>query len=635
MPYHTFKQRTIGNRTNNSYVGILPEIDKSRKTAVYIRQSDEDADDEHGESRQTQLDLINFAMRLRREDNQDGVIIYDEGAGRSGRLRIDERPKLQRLWADISTGIIGTIIVAREDRLFRDKHGGQVAIFTEKAELMRLTIIVPPLSPKSSLKVYDFTNFSHLRAFQDKMRAAYDYIEFHIGYMHLNQRNKASRGCYDGRSLPPGLVVPRLADKADRTDQRPVVYQPWQEKMQWLFRRFKDLNWGIPQLIREIEQLPYLFPMPSEDDYARFIFKNSLTKVPGGFKPRIDQTVKNWLTNAGLIGWWIVSEESGEVIIDNHDPVIDRASFEEAYIHITGYNLDGVLIPGVRRERTFQARRSRVKEPGAVLRYILKNPGANITVTPGGKPHDNYVAYKRDDGKVYTDSIFAIPCADLDDVVVDRLATISEVDAHLADRILANIQAVQEQQAEAALTIEEELAGFEAQIVELRTRLISLKTILNDQETLEGLGNKLNGLIGERDTLKEKKRTLSLINGKEEVAEFYDTIGNVKALFHKLTLEKQQKLFGLVANKVEIVPLSPHWLRITIHWVGSVFNRPDVCLLWRQNGARGPRLKQWELDLLREQYPVCKRYTDLLTLLPNRTWSGIRKTARETLNIDV
>jgi hypothetical protein len=198
---------------------------------------------------------------------------------------------------------------------------------------------------------------------------------------------------------------------------------------------------------------------------------------------------------------------------------------------------------------------------------------------------------------------------------------------------LTNIEAVRAQQAQTALTIEEELAGFEAQIVELRTRLVSLETILKDEETIEALGSKLNGLIDERNALKEKKRALGLINGQEEVTEFYDTIGNVKALFYKRTLEQQQKLFGLLTDRVEIVPISPHWLRITIHWIGSMFNRPDVCLLWRQNGARGPLLKQWELDLIRQQYPTCKRYTDLLMLLPNRTWAGIRKIVRDTLNI--
>jgi hypothetical protein len=144
---------------------------------------------------------------------------------------------------------------------------------------------------------------------------------------------------------------------------------------------------------------------------------------------------------------------------------------------------------------------------------------------------------------------------------------------------LTNIEAVRAQQAQTALTIEEELAGFEAQIVELRTRLVSLETILKDEETIEALGSKLNGLIDERNALKEKKRALGLINGQEEVTEFYDTIGNVKALFYKRTLEQQQKLFGLLTDKVEIVPISPHWLRITIHWIGSMFNRPDVCLL--------------------------------------------------------
>ena len=39
------------------------------------------------------------------------------------------------------------------------------------------------------------------------MREAYGYIEGHVKYMHLCQQNKADKGGYDGRALPPGLAV--------------------------------------------------------------------------------------------------------------------------------------------------------------------------------------------------------------------------------------------------------------------------------------------------------------------------------------------------------------------------------------------------------------------------------------------
>lgn len=202
-----FKPKGFKRRDNddaNSYsLAKLPSIDRARIIAVYVRQSHRDADDKNGESRATQLKLVDFG-RLLLGDNKGEVRIYDEKAGKSGQKRIDERPELERLYRDMDKGIIGTIIVSREDRLFRDRHGAQSGAFTEKAEKMKTVVIVPPLGPQGKLRYYDFSDYEQLRKFQEKMQAAYDYIAIHVAYMSLNLHNKSTRGCYDGRPLPPG-----------------------------------------------------------------------------------------------------------------------------------------------------------------------------------------------------------------------------------------------------------------------------------------------------------------------------------------------------------------------------------------------------------------------------------------------
>ena len=109
--------------------------------------------------------------------------LYDEGAGVSGQKRIDQRKELDRLYQDMNRGTIGTIIVAREDRLFRNKHMDQVGTFTRLAEEKRIIVIVPPISSAANeerTKVYHFSEYQDLIAFQDKMREAYGYIEGHI-----------------------------------------------------------------------------------------------------------------------------------------------------------------------------------------------------------------------------------------------------------------------------------------------------------------------------------------------------------------------------------------------------------------------------------------------------------------------
>ncbi len=173
----TFKLRQAESRPHNN-VGVLPEIDKTRAVAVLVRQSKDGADTAQAESRETQLGLQDYGKLLYGDDEPD-VRLYDEGSGVSGQKRIDQREVLDRLYQDANKGIIATIVLAREDRLFRNKHMDQVGAFTKLAAEKKIKLIVPPISSVArydETRVYDFTDYQDLRAFQDKMIEAYAYI---------------------------------------------------------------------------------------------------------------------------------------------------------------------------------------------------------------------------------------------------------------------------------------------------------------------------------------------------------------------------------------------------------------------------------------------------------------------------
>ena len=106
-------------------------------------------------------------MILRGEIDLANILVYDEGAGISGTKGYDQRPKLSKLYLDIANGIVGSVVVARPDRLFRDKHFLNVSMFTELAERKRIIVIVPGKC------VYDFTEYADLQKFQDDMQDAY------------------------------------------------------------------------------------------------------------------------------------------------------------------------------------------------------------------------------------------------------------------------------------------------------------------------------------------------------------------------------------------------------------------------------------------------------------------------------
>ena len=144
---------------------------------------------------------------MRGDADLSNIILYDEGSGISGTQGYDERPELSRLYFDIANGVIGSIVVARADRLFRDKHSRNVSIFTELAERKSIKVIVPGRTS------YDFTEPEDVQAFQREMLEAYNYIASQVAYMQDMRRQKIERGLYGGGNLPAPYVIDRSADK--------------------------------------------------------------------------------------------------------------------------------------------------------------------------------------------------------------------------------------------------------------------------------------------------------------------------------------------------------------------------------------------------------------------------------------
>jgi hypothetical protein len=171
-------------------------IDLTRKTGVLIRQSKKGADIDARESRLRQESLVPAAVQLRGDENDANIVLYDEGSGVSGTKGYDQRPQLSRLYLDIANDVIGSIVVARADRLFRDKHFRNVSMFTELAERKAISLIVPGRS------VYDFTKTRDLQAFQREMQEAYNYIASQIAYMHDTKAQKVQRGQYGAAICP-------------------------------------------------------------------------------------------------------------------------------------------------------------------------------------------------------------------------------------------------------------------------------------------------------------------------------------------------------------------------------------------------------------------------------------------------
>lgn len=610
--------------------GPLPKIDTARKTALYVRQSGSKADTKHGESRETQLKLKDFAMRLRGDTDLSGVEVYDEKAGKSGTLDTHERPELQRLWNDIESGLIAVVIVARLDRLYRDDIGDQYGAFMRLAKEHNVIVIVPALKEGQQHKHYDLRDRDHRKAFRLEMEKAGSYIPEHIEYLHKCRRQKRAKGFYSGGNLLPGLIIDRYQDKETK---KPIIYEPWAREMRKIFERAKELRWNFSLLIRELQEKPFIFPDIPEEDQKRYIFPFRLTKVENGYKARTE-TIHEWFTSLILAGHWPINKT--QVKPNNHPAVIDPVLFEEGYIHATGEDLEGNII--LEKKRAPKERAMREGEINLALRHILTCPQADTisNIKRACKDEnrrwfeDDYMALRDETVNSYDTVILTLHGPEFDAIVKDRLIEWSEADNTLADRIKVEFNKAHEQQIQSLSSVKASLAEAQLQQARLETRMAkpTVTDTLYAQMEVE-----LAGVMAKIGKLQADITAIEKIKGPGQIDRFYYILKNTRERYNKMDLQEKQTLFQILMESITVEVISPHWVKLVINWIAPVTNIPDIAYIWRRYGARGKEFSPEEIALLREIYPNQKadRYSDILPLFPDRTFYALSAYARKYL----
>jgi hypothetical protein len=499
----------------------------------------------------------------------------------------------------------------------------QVGAFTKLAEEKRIKVIVPPISSAATeerTRVYDFANWRDLTAFQDKMREAYGYIEGHVKYMHLCKQNKADKGGYDGRFLPPGLAV-----KGKKQDQEIVIYEPWSKEMRKLALRAQALSWDMGKLNREVAERAFLFPEIPEEDKELYIIKTKLRRIPGvGYKPYDFQTIKNWLTNEMLIGWWQPDEDRPDTIIDNHPAVLDYDLFAEGYAAIKGYTLEGIAVnnwKGIKR-----IHKTRLAPPDLLFhgRLLVTPPTPDRTAFISASERDGkflYRGFSRQTNGMVKDEFLNIQGAAFDTLVVERLKALERADLQMKDKVKTTLEEVYNQQSADFVSIHEQLKGIEAQLVEnakkrMRTSVDDpMYTMLEEEKT---------DLMERCSELEAKKDKLGIVDSPEEIAKLHALLGNFEAVWPTFDLEQRQRAFSLLINRIEVEVVSPHWLRLTIDWLDAVCPRLDIAYIWKVMPSHHRDFSDQEREIIRQYYTSLPRI-EVLKLLPDRTWYSIQK----------
>jgi DNA invertase Pin-like site-specific DNA recombinase len=595
------------------------EIDLERYTAVLIRQSEERAAKDHIFSREMQLELPIYAMRLRKEKTDTWIHVYDEGAGVSGQKRIDEREELNRLYYDIKHGIvgedgvrrtIGSLVIINEDRLFRDEFHTNDTTFIQLLAEYHVLLFV-----RTDHRRYDCTKHSDRNALLDKLIASRNYLDDHVyGRMNVSQEAKALQGLFDGRNLPMGFVVDK---KVPKKEQHPLVYEPWVDAIRWLFKRFKELD-SIGKLAYEIEALPYLFPDPTAEDFLRYTFKINMTKFPGGFKPTATGTLTYMLTNPTYIGCWVYKDAI--VRWDNHPAIVDKDLFMSVYQRITGHDLEGNPVEGMER------RKLQTRSADAVLKHLLTTPLGSMYVGNHEQPVYMRImaTHHSDKHTMHRDKAFSFSAELLDDIFLSRIKALALADQHIAEHIKASIDELEEEHVEAVVSIDDQLAHVRLEIQKTLAFLHDEILTLTAEEKAK-YNRTLAGLRQREKDLIEAQNNTPQTTLKEDFQELADVLADIPGRLDGCTMERKQKLARLITESVVIEDVSVHWLRLTVFWRGPLAARPDVCFIWCQRGRR--HVERWNADedeYIKANCATGDKWT-ILNHFPEKTWNMIRE----------
>lgn len=615
----TFSTGGSGYDSTHSYMYGY-ELDIERKTAVLMRQSRRGGSQINPESRLRQEGLGRVAVEIRADHDPLMVLPCDEGSGVSGQKKIYERPKMLELWQAIQNGSVGSVIVAREDRLFRDRYLTQATQFAEECAKRRVLLIV------AGRRCYDFRIPDDFNDFIRKMQEAYSYIDTHIKYMQQMHQQKLARGEWVGG----GIVAPYALDRsaivaahelrktikefgASEEDERqitkafrPVIYEPWHQIAIDVFEQFRLFDYSPARIGRWVESIPYIFPLPQAEDIQCYSFNIQMHLVPGrGYTFAASHRVATWLRNLMHLGYMSVGkDEDGNrvYIADAFDAAIPRDLFEPCYEAITGFTLDGEP-SNMARNRSRFVRKLSPEQKNALLTQHFRSPDVPMNFQAKFdqtgvmcyfgrlKQSGEYGVSRWESGVLWT-----LPAAIFDQSVVTRLAALAEHDTQLADRVEQYYKELTKQKSTEKQTILNDIASLQTIISGYDKMIFHPPTPITEAQRIHYIELQ----AGAMNELTNAETALGRYEHSQPtgfIPAFYRILGRLgkePGEFWKLPVDKQRHMLSLLIDEIQITNISPHLYRLLLKWKDPVAERWDCALIYRRQAVRTERLGEQE-----------------------------------------
>jgi hypothetical protein len=633
-------------------------LDLAKRTAVLMRQSRKGADEFNPESRLRQEGLVQIAVDIRPDHETNMIIECDEGSGVSGQKKIYERPKLLELWQAIQDGFVGSIIVAREDRLFRDRFLTQATQFAEECAKRGVLLIV------AGRRCYDFRITDDFNAFIRKMQESYGYIDTHVRYMYEMKLQKLQRGEWVGGGLPAPYVLDRNAIQLAREQRkmlkefggdaieeamitqafRPVIYDAWHPIAIELFQKFKLFDYSRSRLGRYIEERKYTFPLPPAEDRQRYIFRANMKLVSGrGYTFAGSSCLPRWLVNLMHLGFMSAGkdEEGNHVYIEGAFPAaIDRDVFEECYEVITGYTLDGKPSAITPNRTRFIRRRPTGSSKALLIRCFSSPDGStryHLRSDMQGK--DYYMAHakrqvKEDEVALSiwdSNSLWSLPALVFDRAVVDRLAELATYDKELANRVEQYYTQLTKSRANEKKAILQDIALLSARVARYDHLLTDPARPLAASQEKRYLEDQA-GIELELEQARAALKKYEDSQPNQFIPAFYRILGQAPGEFWNLDTDRQRKMLRLLIDRIEVDNISPHLYSLRLKWKDPVAQPWDCALIFRRNSLRsvlkGDDWSEAELRLLRNMYPTADKL-ELHKAFPMKSGEAIKQKAAE------
>lgn len=585
---------------------------------IYARQSTKGQVANHTESTEMQtVDLIALAKRLGWQNDEE-IILFIENIRKdgkirnaSGRLRIDQREGLKTLVDRIEADEIKAVIVAYEDRLFRDETQIQVNVFIDVCKRHDTFVITP-------YRRYDFHDPLDCQMFRMRCEQAAAFLHDYVERLH-NCRDKVSlRGEYDGRAIPIGFIVDRrkkiIVDgkEEDNPDYKKFIpYEPHAKVVKWVYRRYRELGGSLALLCKEIQLMPVVFPPFGEEVDRRDIAKCGSLAVEGGYRPT-RHGLSLMLTNVAYIGYWVF--EHVVISKNNHAAIVDEEDFWYAFNRLSDYTPDGE--ENHRQKQSRHAKEVTPSNTALLLDRITSDIGPVYIV--GTQRGTHYYAASEKDARYGVKYQTACPIPDIDAMAVEKLLEHLEIDTQLDD--------YRRHAAEAQERIDQSLSLLNAQLRETDKQIAGYKASLAlppdelDEETRREFARKLKVLRGVREEIEKKLQQTQQEGGLQDLLAYDELIREMRKYWPKLPFADKKRLVQAFLLRAVMRECAPHWLYIEFEWRTPSWG-VDSAIIWRANGS-SPNWTAEENDLLRKHFPTADRQT-LQELFPNRTYRAI------------